>query len=84
MFRNAIWLLPATSFDAVGFQHEDRPEFNFFLKLCFPRLMGGKSSGTTWAFKINEAFPFENRRWANRGLPYFHLLFSQDMVLAVP
>jgi hypothetical protein len=84
MFRNAIWLLPMTSFHAVDFRLEDRSEFSFFLKLCFHLLMGGKSSGATWASKINEAFPFENRRWANRGLPYFHLLFSQDMVAAVP
>lgn len=63
---------------------KDRRKFGFSVKLRFHLLMRGKSTGATLTFEINEAFWFENRRWANRGLPYFHCLFSQDMVAGLP
>ena len=45
-------------------------------------LTKGKAGPVNWTFLVNEAFRFENRRWANRGLPYFHCLFLLDVVMA--
>ena len=55
-------------------------KFSFYLKVCFQLLTKGKAYQANWTFPVNEAFWFENRRWANRGLLYFHGLFSQDVV----
>ena len=59
-------------------------KFSFYLKVCFHLLTKGKAYQANWTFPVNEAFWFENRRWANRGLPYFHDLFSQDVVSSLP
>ena len=63
-----------------GFRYRGGKKFSFYLKVCFHLLTKGKSRQANWTFPVNEAFWFENRRWANRGLPYFHCLFSQDVV----
>jgi hypothetical protein len=55
-------------------------KFSFYLKVCFHPLTKGKIYQANWRFPVNKAFWFENRRWANRGFPDFHVMFSQDMV----
>ena len=63
-----------------GVGYRGHKKFSFCLKVCFHLLTKGKALHANWTFPVNEAFWFENRRWANRGLPHFHGLFSQDMV----
>ena len=64
----------------LGPRYRGHKKFSFYLKVCFHPLTKGKAYQANWRFPVNKAFWFENRRWANRGLPYFHCLFLQDVV----
>jgi hypothetical protein len=76
-----LWVLivPGPDFRSVVGE-----KFSFYLKVCFHLLTKGKGRAANLIFQINEAFWFENRRWANRGLPYFHCLFTQNVVATAP
>jgi len=64
----------------LGFRYRGHQKFSIYLKVRFHLLTKGKAHQVNWTFSVNEAFWFENRRWANRGLPHFHCLFSQHIV----
>jgi hypothetical protein len=71
-------------FRRPGFGHWGRDLFTLCVKGFSIVLKKGKAHPSNWTFPVNEAFRFENRRWANRGLFDFHLLFAQYVVAALP